>query len=149
MKKKIILIFTVLLCLTSCTQRSKDCDIFEFSQRINDKANAEIMNTDKLSVDENDVIYWFPEKNKNACVSFYINDSTGNIEKCSIVFSDKKEDRELVSLTGESLKFNNPYIEKNEYKTEKYLMITYEDTRYKSENNQPTLKKEINEKDLY
>lgn len=149
MKKAAVLILIFLLCFTSCTQRSKDCDIFEFSRRVNKSANAEIMNTDKISVDENNVIYWFPEKNKNACVSFYVNESTGNIEKCSIVFSDKKEDKELVSLTGDALEFNNPYIEKSEYKTEKYLMITYEDTRYKAENTEPTLKKEINEKDLY
>ena len=107
------------------------------------------MNTDTLSVDKNNVIYWFPQKSKNACISFYINEKTGNIEKCSIVFSNKKEDRELVSLTGEALKYNNPYMDKSEYKTEKYLMISYEDTRYKKENTQPTLKKEINEKDLY
>lgn len=149
MKKTAVMILIVLFCLTSCTQRSKDCDIFEFSCRVNKSANAEIMDTDALSVDENNVIYWFPEKNKNACVSFYVNESTGNIEKCNIVFSDKKEDKELVLLTGEALKFNNPYMKKSEYKTEKYLMITYEDTRYKTENTKPTLKKEINEKDLY
>ena len=149
MKKTVVIILFVLFCFTSCTQSSKDCDIFDFSRRVNKSANAEIINTDALSVDENSVIYWFPEKSKNACVSFYINDSTGNIEKCSIVFSDKKEDKELVSLTGEVLEYNNPYIEKSEYKTEKCLMITYEDMRYRAENTQPTLKKEINEKDLY
>ncbi len=77
------------------------------------------MKTDDLISDENNIIYWFPESNKNTCVSFYINKKTGNIEKCDIVFNNKKEDRKITEIIENALGYNNPYFTKKLFGTEK------------------------------
>lgn len=138
-----------MLIFTSCIQQSRSCDVFEFSKRINKSFGKEILKTDSLAVSENNVIYWFPETYKNAVVSFYVNEKTGNIEKCSVVFNSENANKILIEKVKEALFFNNPYMSEKEYKTEKYFSYIFEDSRYKQENTQPKLKKEIKEEDLY
>ncbi len=149
MKKLVVFPFIFLLLFTSCVQQSKSCDIFDFSERINKSFSKEVFDVNKLAVSEKNVIYWFPETDKNAVVSFYVNEKTGNIEKCTVVFNSEKANEILKEKVKETLFFNNPYMSEKNYKTEKYISFIFEDSRYKKENTQPKLKKEIKEEDLY
>lgn len=149
MKRAIILILLIPLLLCSCVSESKNCDIFKLAQRINSISGNELIKTDELIADDNNVIYWFPSFNKQSCVSFYINDKNGNIEKCNIIFKNKKEDKSLTDIINNALEYNNKYFEEEKYITEKYLAVHLEDTRYIKRDNDLTLKKDIIEEDLY
>lgn len=145
MIKKILSAIFLLAFLTSCTAKTKNCDIFEFIKRINDYSDEIIVEIEDIIVSEENILYWCPDK--TTCVSFYINNKTGNIEKCNVAYKNNNE--ELLSLIEKTLCFNNEYISKSTYKSSKYCLITYTDSRYTDKSEQQTLKKEINEKDSY
>lgn len=146
MKKYIFILFVIILTFSACTKESKNCDIYTFEERIN-KANNEVNFYFENTFLKDNILYWCP--NDNSCVSFYINNSTGNIEKCNVVFRNKKADKVLTNCIKESLFYNNEYMTESNFETEKFLMFTFEDKRYIKEQENQTLKKEIKQEDLY
>lgn len=145
MIKKILSIIFIIALLTSCASESNNCDIFEFIKRVNNLSESEIVNIDDINVSQNNILYWCPES--EICLSFYINDSSGNIEKCNIAYT--KGNEKLFNLINKALTYNNKYMSKECFKTEKFYLISYYDTRYIKTDEKYTLKKEINEKNLY
>lgn len=150
MKKILFAVCLIAILLTSCVKENEGCDVFEFSQRLNNICGTDFLNTDKLVYSEKDgVAYWFPENNQNACVSFYINNKTGNIEKCNVVFKNKKQNDTLKNNIKTALSESNKYIVESCFKTEKYILFTFEDSKFVKKQEKPTLKKDIKEEDLY
>lgn len=145
MIKKIIIPAILLLVLTSCVSRSTNCDIFDFIKRINNIYGEDIVEIDNIIASDKNILYWCPDK--NTCISFYVNKKTGNIEKCNIAFENNNE--KLFKAVETTLIFNNKYMKKNQFKSEKYNLLSYSDSRYYNNEKNISLKKDINEKDLY
>ncbi len=138
--------------LTSCVSQSKSCNLSLFSDRINRLCDTAAFNLDDVEIIKNNdktIAYWFPKADSNCCVSFYLNENTGNIEKCNIVFVNNKYNKEIVEKVKECLEYNNEYMTESKYKLKDNLMITFTDSRYEEKCTDKTLKKEIREEDLY
>ena len=97
------------------------------------------------------VIYWTPDGFGDLCVSLYLDNDTGIIKSSSIVFDCKKEqaNAEFINIFQNTVTDNNKYIVTSEYETDKYYIIKFEDRRYREQSTLPTLKKRIDENDLY
>lgn len=148
--KKILICFTFLILLSSCSERTQSISITEFSDSINKTYGIEIVKADDILVSEKDSIaYWFPEKNKNCCVSFYLNNETTAIEKCSVSIENQKINEELYNNIKSVLVSSDKYFKESRYETEKYALISFYDTRYIEKSTSHTLKKYIKEQDLY
>lgn len=150
MKKTSAIFLVLLFIFYGCTAESSYCDIYEFSERINGLSENEILNTDDLVYsDDKSTAYWFPVSENEICVSFYLCEDTGKIQKCNVVFKGKKTDKELTDKIKTAYSQSNKYITENKYETENYMMISFEDSRYEENKTEPTLKKHIREEDLY
>lgn len=149
--KKIIICLLLVIFLSSCTESSANCSIEDLHENLNRKYHSEIMDTEKMIISDinKNCVFWFPEKDKNCIVSFYINSETSDIEKCCITFRNQKVNSDLFNSIKEILTADNKYFKEKRFKSEKYLMITLYDTRTEEKNTAPTLKKHIKEEDIY
>ena len=155
MKRTIITaLLTAILLLSGCTQTGTDINVSIFSKKINNNIGFDAFNDSsaRLITDGGEkVVYWTPDGFGDLCVSLYLDNDTGIIKSSSIVFDCKKEqaNAEFINIFQNTVTDNNKYIVTSEYETDKYYIIKFEDRRYREQSTLPTLKKHIDENDLY
>lgn len=148
--KRLISVLLILLLLTSCS-KSVPINIDIFEKEINEAFNKEIFNSQNTYTIEKDdqlVTYWIPENMGIYCV-IHQNKSDRIIKKYSLC---SKENNKLLSEFNEkfyiTINNNNTFFDTDEFTSDGYRIIVYEDKRYKKEEHIPTLKKEITDFDM-
>ena len=145
--KKIVLILLLILLLTSCSE-SVEVNINLFQKNINESFGYEILSQEQLITEiknGNEITYWFP-KNYDICCALYTEPETGTIVKYTITgFSYDKNFQQFSKIFYDAISKNNGHIQKSTQTAGTLKIDTFEDLRYKKENENPTLKSNIDE----
>ncbi len=148
--KKIFLILIVLVFLSSCVE-SVPMNIDVFSNKIKIVFGKDYFIPDDVTTVEKDgkyVSYWIPQ-DMGICCAIHQNKETGIIEKYSVTAD--KNNKSLENFCNglfEAISHNNSYFEVSEFEQGDYVIRIFEDTRYKKESENLTLKSEINETNI-
>ena len=148
--KKIILILPLIILLCGCGE-SVAVNIGAFKENVNEQFGVDIMNIDDIftqSEENEDVSHWLPE-GYNVCCSMFCDKKTGIIKKYTVTSEKSNPKYESFCKTIEkAICKNNQNINISTYAADNLIIPVYEDTRYLSEDEVPTLKSEIDEKNL-
>lgn len=148
--KKLLIIIPIFFFLVSCCP-SAQSDIFEISRNINKTFEREIIVPLELTTvhQNNDyVTYWFPDEFNVQC-AFYSDTESGIIKKYCVSsnINNKKSEYFIDSFTRAIYK-NNKDIKVSKYEMNDYVIWIYTDTRYPVNDNNLTLKSEIDENNI-
>ncbi len=150
MKKILFVLPLILLFLTSCSE-STPLNINIFQENINETFDSEILNLEKLETvkkDDRNVIYWIPD-DYDICCALYTDPKSGIIEKYTLTgFIDDKKFDSFNEKFYKAITVNNSHIKKSNKTAGTLRLEVYEDKRYVTENENPTLKNNIKEENV-
>lgn len=148
--KRIMVILPLIFLLCGCGE-SVAVNIEAFERNVNQQFGAEIMNTGEIltqSEENEDISYWLPD-GYNVCCSVFCDKKTGIIKKYTVTSEKNNPKYESFCKTFEkAICRNNQNINVSAYEADNLIITVYEDTRYLTDEEIPTLKSEIDEENL-
>ncbi len=148
--KRFLIILPLIFLLCGCGE-SVAVNIEAFEKNINQQFGIEIMNINEIFIqgeESDDVSYWLPD-GYNVCCSMFCDKKTGIIKKYTVTSEKNNPKYESFCKTFEkAICKNNQNINISAYEADNLIITVYEDTRYLSQDETPTLKSEIDEENL-
>ncbi len=140
--KKLLIILPIIFILTACS-RSVEVNNNSFVKMINDEFDYEIIESiDSVSKTQNDIMitYYFP-KNFDITITAFSDIKTGTIIKYTLTgYESDKNFNSFSERFYNAISENNEHISIDSQSVDNSLIFVYEDLRYKTENENPTLK---------
>ncbi len=141
MKK--VLAVTLLLILTTACSKSPNSDLSEFQENINDLFNSEIMTSNDITIlnENNEIVAHWTVPDKKIYCSFYLEENTCIIKKYTVsARSDNKYFLNFLKTFEKNVYINNKDIRKTSYSSDGYIIVVFDDIRYKKHTTALSLK---------